>query len=555
MGGSLAAFGGLQALGAQVAAGQSPSRTSGYGPLSPRPAQNDPTVLQLPADFNFQVISRQGVPMSDGNLTPGIFDGMGAFRGRGNRTILIRNHENRRRPGEIPVIVPADERYDPDPTYIAGDVKLIVSRRRQGRNPDGTPRFVYTVERDFAILGGTDTNCAGGIVGDSWVTCEETVNRGASGLKHGFNFEVPAFADGPVKAVPIPQQGRFVHEAVAELDGILYETEDVRITADPTAPGQPRRKPLLGSSFYRFVPTDRDGDDDDRGRRRGRLGNGRSLVDVRGKLQALKLRDEFHANMDVGRPVGVPFRVEWVDIDDPDHDDDTDNNRLRQQGLTPVRIQAQDKGAAFFDREEGIWTDERKGKVFFDCTEGGGTNGDRQGNGQVWEYDPRRQTITLIFQAPTVGSGPDDGPAPMLDNPDNLVVVPQTGDIFLQEDSPGQQYVRGLTQRGELYDFAMTVTNDTEFCGGTFDPDGQTLYLNQQGERLGENEDPQGAPESRGVTYAIYGPFERRGRRDDDDRGNGRGNGRDDDDRGNGRGRGRDDDDDRRNGRRRGRDD
>jgi len=560
MGGSLAAFGGLQALGAQVAAGQAPGRTSGYGPLVPKAAQNDPAnVLALPADFNFQVLSRQGVPMSDGNLTPGIFDGMGAFRGRGDRTILIRNHENRRSRGEIPVIVPADKRYDPDPTYIAGDTKLIVSRRRAGRNPDGTPRFVYTVERDFAILGGTDTNCAGGIVGDSWVTCEETVNRGASGLKHGFNFEVPAFADGPVKAVPIPQQGRFVHEAVAELDGILYETEDVRITPDPLT-----QKRLLGSSFYRFVPTDRDDDDDgdgddddDRGRRRGRLGNGRSLVDVRGKLQALKLRDEFHANMDVGRPVGVPFRVEWVDIDDPDHDDDTDNRRDRQGGFTPVRVQAQDKGAAFFDREEGIWTDERKGKVFFDCTEGGGGSGDRQGNGQVWEYDPRRRTITLIFQAANLGSGPDDGPAPTLDNPDNLVLVPQTGDIFLQEDSPGEQYVRGLTQRGELYDFAMTVTNDTEFCGGVFDPDGQTLYLNQQGDRLGENEDPQGSPEGRGVTYAIYGPFGRRGRRDDDrgrddddrGRGRGRGRGRDDDDRGNGRGRGRDDDDDRRNGR------
>jgi uncharacterized protein len=44
--------------------------------------------------------------MSDGSATPGIFDGMAAFRGRHSATILVRNHENRSRPGEIPVVVP-----------------------------------------------------------------------------------------------------------------------------------------------------------------------------------------------------------------------------------------------------------------------------------------------------------------------------------------------------------------------------------------------------------------------------------------------------------------
>ena len=98
----------------------------------------------------------------------------------------------------------------------------------------------------------------------------------------------------------------------------------------------------------------------------------------------------------------------------------------------------------------------------------------------------------------------------MLENPDNITIVPQTRDVLLCEDSPGEQFIRGVTQDGEIYTFAQALTNDTEFCGACFDPDGQVLYVNQQGERLGENEPPQGTPESRAVTYAIYGPFEKR---------------------------------------------
>jgi uncharacterized protein len=522
-GGTLFGMGALHAVGAQIAAGQTPAASEGYGPLVPRAAQNDPSmVLRLPEAFHFEVISRQGRPMSDGRPTPGIFDGTGSYPGRNaDETILIRNHENRRRAGEIPVVVPADKRYDPDPIYTGGDTKLVVRRRRAGTHPDGTPRYTYTLVRDFAILAGTDTNCAGGEIGGFWFTCEEAVNRSAaSGLKHGYNFAIPAYADRPVKAVPMPAQGRFVHEAVAELDGILYETEDRSLQPDAQV-GQ------IGSVFYRFVPDSRRGPG--RGPKRGD-----NPYAGPGRLQGLKLRNEFRANMDVGRVVGQPYPVEWVDVDYPDHDDDTDNRRDRQPNLTPTRIQAIDKGAAFFDRQEGIWTsDERgnrlddgdrpgrgNGKVYFDCTTGGPQN-----LGQVWEYDPGRETITLIFESTNPGQ---------LENPDNVVIVPRTGDIFLQEDSSGDQFIRGLTKRGEIYDFAQTVTNETEFCGGCFDADGRTLFVSQQGERSGSNPpgtfpgtpgEVEGTPDARAVTYAIYGPFEDRaglrrpGRgRDDGDR-------------------------------------
>jgi uncharacterized protein len=469
-GGALAAAGPLGALTARTAeAAPSPSST-GYGPLVPK---GD---LALPAEFNYQIVSRQGIPQRDGTPTPGIFDGMGAFpdvggnpSGRGDRVVLIRNHENRRRAGEIPVVVPPGLRYDEDPTYNGGCTKLVVERERTG---PGTS--TYRLVESFGILGGTDTNCAGGeLPFKKWVTCEEVVNRSATGKKHGYVFEIDAMSDGPVPAVPVPQAGRFEHEAVAWTGGILYLTEDRRIEADPV-------RGLIGAAFYRYVPD----------RRIGQSGN---LAETTGVLQALRLRNEFAANMDA-RPVGVPFAVEWVTVDDPDHDDDTNNRRDRVPGFTPTRIQAQDKGAAVFDRQEGMWVG--AGKVYFDCTEGGPNN-----LGQVWEYDPGRETVTLIFQSPS---------AAVLENPDNVTIVRQTQDILLCEDSPGTQFIRGVTRDGEIYDFAQTLTNDTEFCGACFDPDGQTLYVNQQGDRLGENEPPQGTPQLRAVTYAIYGPFEKR---------------------------------------------
>src|SRR5215210_7207258 len=96
--------------------------------------------LALPRGFSHKVISRQGVPMDDGNLTPGVFDGMGAFPVPNGNTVLIRNHENRRQAGEFPVRVPAEVRYDQDPSYNGGDTKLVVDRN-------------LNVVESFAILG------------------------------------------------------------------------------------------------------------------------------------------------------------------------------------------------------------------------------------------------------------------------------------------------------------------------------------------------------------------------------------------------------------------
>ncbi|MGB3200987.1 MAG: alkaline phosphatase PhoX, partial [Nodosilinea sp.] len=141
------------------------------------------------------------------------------------------------------------------------------------------------------------------------------------------------------------------------------------------------------------------------------------------------------------------------------------------------------KGAAIFFRGEGAWYG--NGLVYFTATQGGPPAVDStRGNGQVWAYNPQRETLTLLVEASPSGE--------LLDEPDNIVVSP-FGDLFLCEDGGGEQFVVGVNGKGELYQFARNAFNDSEFAGACFSPDGQTLFVNNQS--LG--------------TFAIWGPWPR----------------------------------------------
>lgn len=78
--------------------------------------------------------------------------------------------------------------------------------------------------------------------------------------------------------------------------------------------------------------------------------------------------------------------------------------------------------------------------------------------------------------------------------PDNIVVAP-FGDLFLCEDGSDEQFVVGVTRRGELYQFARNALNDNEFAGACFSPDGQTLFVNIQ---------------TPGISLANWGPWQNR---------------------------------------------
>jgi len=70
----------------------------------------------------------------------------------------------------------------------------------------------------------------------------------------------------------------------------------------------------------------------------------------------------------------------------------------------------------------------------------------------------------------------------------------------LCEDNTEDNYVRGLSCGGQLWDIALNRlagrTGD-EFAGSTFSPDGHTLFVNIQA--------------GRGMTFAIWGPWQRIG--------------------------------------------
>lgn len=88
----------------------------------------------------------------------------------------------------------------------------------------------------------------------------------------------------------------------------------------------------------------------------------------------------------------------------------------------------------------------------------------------------------------------------MLDAPDNVTVSSRDG-IAICEDGDNGNFIRGLTLDGKIFDFAQNITNDREFAGATFSPDGETLFVNIQGDlRVG-------GPGNKGMTFAIWGPW------------------------------------------------
>jgi len=211
------AFSGLSAIGGCGNSSSGPDPLAGFdgfGELVPDPDG----IMDLPAGFSYRVISEWKAPMSDGFLQPALSDGMHAFAGPNGRTILVRNHELYSDPinlgafGEGNRLLPQVDRsrvfdWGNGKPALGGTTTVVFDTRTQ------------TIERMFLSLVGTTRNCAGGATPwGSWVTCEEFVSLpNTVGLekRHGFNFEVPANAQGLVQPVALEAMGRFNHEAIA----------------------------------------------------------------------------------------------------------------------------------------------------------------------------------------------------------------------------------------------------------------------------------------------------------------------------------------------------
>lgn len=389
-------------------------------------------LLELPEGFRYVTGAWTGDPMRGADVTPNNHDGMGCFFGRGRTRILIRNHE-RGGGGVFSTNAPV---YDP--MARGGTTHLVFDPTSE------------TFRGSWASLTGTLRNCAGGMTPwKSWISCEETTDGPGNGpvlREHGFCFEVPVRGDA--EAVPLRAMGRFSHEAVAFAPNgaAAYLTEDAN-----------------AAGLYRFVPN-----------RRQRLDSGR--------LQMLRIRDAPNFDTRSNFPLGESLAIDWVDIEVPDPTGDR-----AAVAANSVYSQGSARGGARFIRLEGIWRS--RGRFYFSSTSGGAALG-----GQIFEIDPRRQTLRLVFESPG---------QTVLDRPDNIAAN-RRGGIVLCEDGGGRDRILGLTREGDIFPFARGNVvlqgergffgdfTSSELAGVCWSPRANWMFVNIQ---------------RPGITCAITGPW------------------------------------------------
>ena len=180
-------------------------------------------------------------------------------------------------------------------------------------------------------------------------------------------------------------------------------------------------------------------------------------LDNRGRLQMLKIKRPHNLNLAAASRAGARYQVEWVDIDDPapsfPYTPGQPAPTPNDTALTHVSRQGWAQGAAYFSRLEGTVYD--RGRRVLHVHPGRRTGRDlarpdrrrvrqRQRPG-VGRTTPGRRTLSLVYQSP----GPD-----VLDFPDNVTTSPR-GTLVVCEDNINDNYLRGLTPDGELFDIAL----------------------------------------------------------------------------------------------------
>ena len=413
----------------------------GYGPLVADPAG----LLSLPEGFSYKLVARSGVTLLDsGQAAPSDPDGMASFvRRGGNGSVLVLNHEvsggEATRCRAIPGFV-----YD----ATAGGGTTTIEVDRNGNRL-----------RHYVSLAGTHNNCAGGRTPwDTWLTCEES--EAILGKRHGYVFEVdPYDQDANRDPKPIKALGRYAHESVVVDPRYRRDLRDrgreqPERAAVPVDPAEVRAPAAQG-----LAPQAR--------RRRGRRCEAMKAFTRRGAFVP-DLSVATAARHDLPRRVGRPCPT----------------------ATPPRRPPASSSARGEITRSrklEGMWWGD--GGAYFVASFARFTDGSAaQHDGQVWFLDPRHDTIELKLHFVYTPGDQDGDP----DGPDNITVSPYGG-VLLAEDGEGAQHLVGVTDSGEVFNFARNDDPEgSEFAGPTFSHDRKTLFANVQ---------------TPGYVYAIQGPF------------------------------------------------
>ena len=155
------------------------------------------------------------------------------------------------------------------------------------------------------------------------------------------------------------------------------------------------------------------------------------------------------------------------------------------------------QGASSIARGEGIWYGNG---VIYVCSTSGGS----AGNGQIFAYDPRKETFTLLFVSLSDGI---DG----VDSPDNIAWSPRGSLILCEDGDNDPQSLRGLTLDGQIFPFCHNNVNFAA-TGSYTRPSGRTFTGDQRGSEFA------GATfhhewlfvniQTPGITFAITGPWD-----------------------------------------------